>query len=127
MVFGFGVGGWFWGFVFSRFDFGMLFWGVLGFWVLGMMTLSGWGLDALGYTVSFWAGAMDVLVWVLCGVFILVLVVWGLGCCLGVFLARWGWCNMCFEFVLVVLWVSCLLFGFGVVLVSGFGLVLDLC
>lgn len=26
-----------------------------------------WGLEALGYTVSFWAGVMDVLVWVLCG------------------------------------------------------------
>lgn len=45
--------------------------------MLGMMTLGGWGLDVLGYTVSFWAGDMDVLVWVLCGVFILVLVVCG--------------------------------------------------
>lgn len=34
-----------------------------------------------------------------------------------------GWCNMCFGFVLVVLWVSCFLFGFVVVLISGFGLV----
>lgn len=49
MGLGFGVGGWFWGFVFSRFDFWMWFFGVFwGFWLLGMMALGGLGFGGFG-------------------------------------------------------------------------------